>query len=154
MADQGLVTSLPGLPFLNISGAEYVIAGGLIPSAFHGGSSGGPGGVDDANSGNSITWPDNTGLTMTMSFSLPIGNPIFDVADVQTTSGGWPQTFTAQAYDAPVGGNLLHTVIVNPGDPGTGDGLLTPVDFRSGFAGTNQIQRLEMSTAQTFPFSD
>ncbi len=45
----------------------------------------------------------------------------------------------ASVYDQELGGNLLETITITAGDPGTGDGIATLVDF----AGVSGIKRLE-----------
>ena len=59
---------------------------------------------------------------------------LFDVIDLDGN-----HEFRGRIYDDLFAGNLLHEIIIGAGDPGTGDGVATPIDF-TGFSG---IRRLE-----------
>jgi hypothetical protein len=137
------VVSIPGVPEVTISGANLVVVSGGSPFCFNGDSQPGgnpAGGFDDASTGDSICASTALG-TITIMFDDPVEDLTFDVLDVEI--GSVTEIITSRVYDAKVGGNLLHTIIITGGDPGTGDGVATTVDFSSGFAGTNDIQRLE-----------
>lgn len=146
--DGGFVTGISTVPELSISGAILATPGSPT-EAFNGNSTGsGAGGIDDANSGATISTPSGSGSTVSIRFSRPVSNLTFDAIDIDTTAS-FLETLTARVYDAPVGGNLLQTIVIQPGDPGTGDGTLAPVDFSSGFVGTDAIQRLEFNGVNT-----
>jgi len=73
-------------------------------------------------------------ITVTWN-GMAVEDLTFQVVDID---GG--HVFTARVYDAVEGGNLLHTLVVNDGDPDTGDGIATPIDF----GGYTDIRRLEI----------
>jgi len=139
------VVSIPSVFQVTISGANLVVPGSPT-FCFNGDSQPGgnpAGGPDDASTGDSICASTVLG-TITIMFDSPVEDLTFDVLDVEI--GSVTEIITSRVYDAKVGGNLLHTIVITGGDPGTGDGIATTVDFSSGFAGTNDIQRLEFES--------
>ena len=148
LAEGSFLTTIPGVPDVSFNNAIYVLPGTPL-FGFNGNSSGfGAGGIDDANSGATISAPDALGSTVSVTFDTPIKDLMFDVVDIEI--GSQIESFTARVYDDTVGGNLLNTITITGGDPNTGDGLLTPVDFSTGFIGTDQIQRLEFEQTTLF----
>lgn len=132
------VTNIPGVPELSITGGVLVVPGSPR-TAFNANSSGsGPGGIDDANSGNTLT-SSTVGGTVSITFSTNIQDLQFYAVDVEV--GSVTEEFYARVYDAD--DNLLHSITLIGGDPGTGDGLLTLINFSTGFTGTDSIRRLE-----------
>ena len=145
-AEGSLITSIAGVPELTISGGTLVVPGNPRTS-FNGNSSGsGPGGIDDANSGNTLTSQSN-GSTVVFDFSKNIRDLQFFAIDIE--AGSVTEIFSAEVFD--VDGNSLNSITLTGGDTGTGDGVLSLVDFSTGFAGSNLIRRLEFSalTAQS-----
>ncbi len=144
------VVSIPGVPEVTISGANLVVSGS--PNfCFNGDSQPGgnpAGGFDDASTGDSICASTPQG-TVTITFDDPVEDLTFELLDVEI--GTATEIITSRVYDAQVGGNLLHTIVITGGDPGTGDGESTTVDFSSGFAGTDDIQRLEFELTSMSP---
>ena len=133
-----IVTSVPSAPELTISGGILVVPGNPR-TAFNGNSSGeGPGGIDDALSGNTLKSASN-GSTVVFTFSTDIKDLQLYAVDIEI--GTVTEVFEARVYDA--GDNLLHTITLTGGDPGTGDGLLALVDFSTGFTGSGSIRKLE-----------
>lgn len=75
---------------------------------------------------------------ITMNFNgAPVEDLSFYIVDIDGTNPY--HIFTGWVYDAVEGGNLLGTVSVTSGDPGTGDGIATLIDFGS----ITGIRRLE-----------
>ena len=127
------VVSIPGVPEVTIGGANLVVVSGGSPFCFNGDSQPGgnpAGGFDDASTGDSICASTALG-TITIMFDDPVEDLTFDVLDVEI--GSSTEIITSRVYDAKVGGNLLHTIVITGGDPGTGDGEATTVDFSSRF---------------------
>lgn len=141
-AEGSLVTSIAGAPELTISGGKLVVEGNPRTS-FNGNSSGsGPAGagIDDANSGNTLTSQSN-GSTVIFDFSTNIRDLQFFAIDIE--AGSVTEVFSAEVFD--VDGNSLNSITLTGGDTGTGDGLLSLVDFSTGFAGSDLIRRLKFS---------
>ena len=132
-----MLTTIPGHPNVTFSNGILVLPGNPR-FGFNGSSHGGPGGTDDANSGATYAPPDETGQTVSIFFDISIFDLAFDVADIDVTST-IPEFINARVFDSEIGGSLLGSLTVSGGDPGTGDGLLTPISF-SGITG---IRRLE-----------
>lgn len=138
----GTITSIPGVAGVSFLNARLVIpegaAGDIGETAFDGANLGGPGGLDQVFSGNTLTVKSPVVGTMSVLWASPVKQLAFDVADIDLT-----EVFTAKVFDSQVGGALLHTIsfVGTAAD----DGTLRQVDFSSGFVGTDQIQRLEVS---------
>ncbi len=144
LAEGSPVLSIPGAPEVTLSGASLVRPGSNPYTGFNGNSTGsGAGGLDDANSGDTVSYPDETGGTLAIVFDRAVSEVGLDAVDIDT-SGSVVETLEIRVYDAPVGGALLYTHTVFPGDPGTGDGTLAPVDLSTGFVGASSIRRLEI----------
>ena len=151
LPEGSFVTSIPGEPIISLSGAVLILPDYPI-TGFNGNSSGfGPGGVDNANSGATISGVVDTtscgqacqSETVTVTFAKPVKDLTFYTVDIEVATV--TEVFTARAYDSEIGGNLLTSVQLTGGDPDTGDGLLTLVDF----PGTDQIRRLEFEALTT-----
>jgi hypothetical protein len=142
LGPEGAITFISGTPSITLANAN-LIRPGNPRRGFNGASSGGSGGIDDANSGNTLGAFNGSGLTVSLVFSQPVTNLRLDAVDIEAQS--FQEFITAQIFDAPVGGNLLDTITINEGDPGTGDGLLTPINFGS----ATNIWRLEFRGLNT-----
>lgn len=135
-AEGTVLSTLPGHPGVYFDTGILVLPGNPR-FGFNGSSQGGPGGIGDANSGATYTAPDGMGETVSIWFDFAVSNLSFEAVDIEI--GSQFEFLQSRVYDQPVGGNLLDSVLLNGGDPGTGDGLRTLVEF-SGILG---IRRLE-----------
>lgn len=105
---------------------------------FNGNSSGsGLGGADDANSGPTIATRVIQQGSMNINFAAPVENLSVDLADVEV--GGVTEIVRLTIF-TPGGTQIGAPITITGGDPGTGDGVLTPVAF----TGASGIGRLEV----------
>ena len=145
LSEGTLLTTIPAFPEVHFSNAILVLPG-APRFGFQGNSGGGSGSTDDALSGATMSAPDNTGGTVVVTFDRPVKDLVFDAVDIEIASYG-VELITTRVFDAVIGGTLLHTFTLTGGDPGTGDGILTPINLSSGFLGSDQIRRFEFEGA-------
>lgn len=144
LAEGNLPAQVPQYPGVTFVSVRLAVPGGAL-NTFNGNSTGhGAGGFDNANSGNTISRSGTSYMAnLGLQFDAPVANLTLDVADVDANG----EQVRLRVYDAVTGGNLLASVTVTGGNPGTGDGILTPVSF----AGLADVRRLEVQRISDAP---
>ncbi|MCH5376961.1 MAG: hypothetical protein JJ992_23595, partial [Planctomycetes bacterium] len=90
-----------------------------------------------------------TSATLIVTYTTPtssVSGVILDV-DGQSTGGATPgdEQWTIEAVDP--NGQVLQTLVITAGDPGTGDGAATPWSFDVGAALISQVRFINTGTA-------